>query len=110
MIIWARCPRVVSPSNAEKGTSMATQLPLASAGSDAWVNEISCSTSSPPPHAPSAPKSTSLTRNAAGSAVGSGVQTSMCKWVMFEASTVAEVNSMPAKARFVYFFTSSPPI
>ena len=39
---------------------------------------------------------------------GSGVQRSMWKWVISPASIVAEVNSIPAKARLVYFFTLSP--
>ena len=80
------------------------------AGVVSLVSVTSCSTSSPPDHAPSAPKSTSFTLNTAGAAVGSGVQMSIRKLVMAPASIVAEVNSMPAKARLVYFFIAFPAI
>jgi len=71
------------------------------------VIATSCSVSSPPPKTPSAPKSTSLTLNTAA-VVESGVQMSMRRCVMFAASTVAEVNSIPAKTRLVYFLAESP--
>ena len=48
-----------------------------------------------------APKSTSLILKAAGAAVASGVQMSMRKCVIADASMGAPVNSMPAKTRLV---------
>ena len=108
MIIWAMWPVVVRPAKSERGTSMATQFPVARPGVVVASNVNSCSTSSPPSKAPSAPKSTSLILNTAGAAVGSGVQMSMWKSVIAVASIGAVVASAIENTRFVYSFVSSP--
>ena len=75
-------------------------------GTEPSFRVISCSLSSPPPKARSAPKSTSLTRNAEGSEV----QRSRCMWVMADASIGCEVNSTPANTRLEYCFSVLPSI
>ena len=79
---------------------MVTHAPVSRAGSEVAVKESSCSVSSPPSKAPSAPKSTSFTLKV-DEAEGSGVQMSIRNRSMAVASMVSEVNSMPAKTRFV---------
>ena len=108
MISCARFPRAARPEKSASARSSCTHSPVASPS--AAVTATSCSVSSPPPNAPSAPKSTSFTRNAWPSPVASGVQMSMRKWVMPLASIGAEVNSIPAKARPVYFLAAFPAI
>ena len=98
MMSWARWPRVVMLANSLRGTSMLTHSLDWSVGAK---KESSCSTSSPPDHAPSAPKSTSFTLNTCPPSVAPGVQMSMWKWVISRASMVCDTNSMPAKTRLV---------
>ena len=108
MMSWAIAPVPVRPVKSASGTSRLTHSPVASAGVVVASSVISCSLSSPPPNAPSAPKSTSLILNTAGAAVASGVQMSIVKRVIAEASIGEVVASIPANERFVYSFVSSP--
>ena len=94
-------PRVVRFVKSDSGTSMETHEPVVRAGVVASVKVSSCSTSSPPWKAPSAPKSTSFTLNSAGLVVASGVQMSIRKRSMALASMGADPASMPANTRFV---------
>ncbi len=87
------------PAKSASGTSSEIHDSVASAGVVVAENVTSCSESSPPPNASSAPKSTSFTRNTAGASVASGVQMSMRKRVMFDASIVDDENSTPANTR-----------
>ena len=89
--------------------SSPTHVPVAIAGVVVSSREISCSVV-PVLKSPSGPKSTSLILNAAGTAVGSGVHTSMWKCVMAVASICSETNSIPANTRFVYSFVGLPSI
>ncbi len=88
-----------SPAKSESGTSSETHASDARAGVVDAENDSSNSESSPPPNASSAPKSTSFTRKTAGDSVASGVQMSIRKRVMPDASMVEEENSMPANTR-----------
>ena len=102
------CAVSTRPEKSASGMSKLTHSPVASAGVVVASKDSSDSLSSPPPNAPSGPKSTSLIRNAAGAADGSGVQMSMWKAVIWEASIGCVVASAIENTRFVYSFVSSP--
>ncbi len=105
MISCDRFIRFVRPVKSDSGMSSDSHSPVARAGIVDESIVTSCSVSSPPPNALSAPQSTSLIR----SWLASGVHTSIRKFVIPDASTLlSPVNSTPLKFSAVYFFTSSP--
>ena len=110
--LWDRDAPALARACAELGPQASSVTVDVSdhAGVVAAVKVSSCSTSLPPPNAPSAPKSTSFTRNTAGAAVASGVQMSMWNVVIDDASICCEVNSMPANTRLLYFLVAFPAI
>ena len=105
MIICDRFIRLVRPAKFASGISSVTHSPVVSAGVVPELKSSSCSVSSPPPKALSAPQSTSLIPNW----LAFGLQMSIRRLVIPDASMLfAPVNSMPLKSSDEYFFASSP--
>ncbi len=90
---------VVSPVNSDIGISTVTHF-----FNSGFSTTTSCSTSSPPPYAPSAPKSTSF--NLIN--VASGVHTSNLTLVAKVISNCSAAVSIPTKSKLEYFFTLLP--